>query len=526
MNSSELSPEERQRHGRELILLISVFIGSICSLIYELITGAVSSYLVGNSITQFSLVIGIFLSAMGIGSYLSKFITTRLLERFVQIEIGIGIIGGISAFLLFAAFTFTSSYYPILVLVTIILGTLVGLEIPLIIRVFEEQKETLRISVAHVMSIDYIGALAASLAFPLILLPQLGLMKASFAVGLFNLFVAFFCLYSFKSEIIAWKQNFLVAVIAAVLLFSGMIFSEQLVTLTEERIYPDEIIYAKQTPYQRIVVTKWNDDYRLFLNGNIQFSSADEYRYHESLVHVAAARLGSRERILILGGGDGMAVRECFKYGDVKEIDLVDLDAEMTSLFRDNKTLARLNNGSLNDSRVTIHNTDGWNYLRECKKYYDLIIVDLPDPENLEIGKLYTKSFYTAVAERLTTAGIMVVQATSPFFATDAFWCIANTIDAVPVRGHGDSTQTLTVLPFHTNVPSFGEWGFVMAGTRISKVISQQFDSLSLRYLTRETVPSLFLFPRDMARRSTEINYLNSQPLLNYYEKGYDSFYQ
>ncbi len=506
-----------------LVLLISVFLVAVSSLIYELVVGAVGSYLMGNSITQFSLVIGLFLTAMGIGSYLTKFITKNLLLRFLQIEIAVGVLGGCSAAVLFAFFTYTQSYFAAMVMVAGGIGCLIGFEIPLIIRILREGEESLRLTVSNVMTLDYVGALAASLMFPFLLVPHLGLMRSSFLFGLLNLAVAWMGIVYFKERLAGFSTLKVYAAAGTIVVGSGFLFSGHAVSFMEEKIYPDEIIYARQTPYQRIILTKWRDDLRLFLDGKLQFSSKDEYRYHESLIHPAMSLAARRDSVLILGGGDGMAAREILKYKEVKSIDLVDFDPEMTRLFRDNDFLAQANSGSLRDPRVKVVNLDAMKYLEECPKTYDVIIMDLPDPNDLTLGKLYTRSFFTLVGRRLDIKGALSVQSSSPFFAADAFWCIVNTVADAPVA-HAEDGK-FHVRPYHVNVPSFGEWGFTLASP--SPIDLSRLDiSVPTRFLDERTMAAMFDFPRDMSPRQTEINRLDNQVLVQYYNQGYKEFNQ
>jgi spermidine synthase len=474
-------------------------------------------------VTQFSLVIGIFLSAMGLGSFLSKFIREDLIGRFLLVEVAVGLLGGFSALLLFAAFTYTETYSAVMVAVAAGVGTLIGLEIPLIIRILRDRQESLRLTVANVMTVDYVGALVASLAFPFLLVPHLGLMRAAFLTGLLNLGVGWLGLGFFRAEIARPGRLRATLIAGSLLLLGGAIGSEHLVTFLEERVYPDEIVYARQTRYQRLVITRWRDDTRLFIDGNLQFSSRDEHRYHESLVHPAMGMVPAPRRVLILGGGDGMAARECLKYPRLERVDLVDIDPEMTRIFSEVPLLAALNSNALKDPRVHVHNLDAMQYVKDDARSYDVILMDLPDPSGLSIGKLYTTSFFTLAARRLTPRGILAVQSSSPFFAAKAYWCIVNTLGAVAVPGKGEGAR-LNVLPYHANVPSFGVWGFVLAS---AEKLDPERASLKVptRYLNKELMPRLFAFPADMARQQTEVNRLNSQVLVQYYSEGYRQFY-
>jgi spermidine synthase len=293
---------------------------------------------------------------------------------------------------------------------------------------------------------------------------------------------------------------------AIILLLAGFAYAERLTALAEEAIYTDEIIYAKSSPYQRIVITRWKDDVRLFLNGHLQFSSRDEYRYHEALVHPGLQFLTNPRRILVLGGGDGLAVREILKYESVQTVTLVDLDPEMTRLFSHHQVLTRLNQNSLNSPKVTIVNADAFLWLEQNQDFFDFVVVDFPDPTNYSLGKLYTTAFYRLLRRHLTANGMAVIQGTSPLFARRSYWCIVKTLQ----------NAGLQVTPYHAYVPSFGEWGFVIASIGPYAIPTQYLQNL--KYLNGKIAPSLFHFPKDMLPVETEVNRLNNQVLVQYYE--------
>jgi len=515
-----------KRESGDLLLLCSIFLIAICALIYELIAGAVSSYLLGSSVTHFSLVIGLFLSAMGVGAYLTRFLKGELLERFVQIELLIGLIGGCSSLALFAAFTYAESLYmSVMVLVAGLVGTLVGMEIPLIIRVLEEREGALRLTVANVMSVDYIGSLIASLAFPLLLVPKLGLMRTAFAFGLLNLAVAWVGLLKFGHSFKRPKRHYASAALISALLLAGFIGSGELISLMESRVYPDQVIYAKDTPFQRVIVTHWRQDTRLFLNGSLQFSSVDEHRYHEALVHPVMRRAKARREVLILGGGDGLAAREVFKYPDVRRVDLVDIDPEVTRLFSTREGLLSLNQRSLLDERMHIHNQDASRFLKDSERAWDVVIIDLPDPGGFDIGRLYSVELYSELSRRLRPHGAIVIQSTSPFYAREAFWCIAKTLRATPTVG-AEGVGRLSIRPYHSNVPSFGEWGFVLAAPRPSTLNEVARALPETRSLTEESEGAMFIFDKDLDEpEGVEVNRLNDQALVRYYRQSYQQFY-
>jgi spermidine synthase len=375
-----------------VLLLISVFIIATCGLIYELISGTLASYLLGDSVTQFSTIIGVYLFSMGVGSWISKYFDKNLLAWFVRIEILVGLVGGTSSSILFLVFESVSSFRIVLYGLISFTGILVGLEIPILMRILKDRFE-FKDLVSKVFTFDYIGALIASLVFPLLLIPYLGLVKTSYLFGMLNVLVALIACISFKHEIKGVRYLKSAAIISLLALLVGFIFSERITSFSESLTYSDTIIFSKSTPYQRIIITKKGRDLRLFLNGNLQFSSVDEYRYHEALIHPVLQALPNAKHVLVMGGGDGLAVREILKYPQIQDVTLVDLDKEMTKLFRTNDMLVKLNKGSLLSHKVTVINADAFSWARMQQKTYDAIIIDFPDPSNYSVGKLYTNTF-------------------------------------------------------------------------------------------------------------------------------------
>ncbi|HET8548127.1 MAG TPA: polyamine aminopropyltransferase [Bryobacteraceae bacterium] len=487
------------------VLFLSVFLIAACGLVYELIAGTLASYLLGDSVLQFSTVIGTYLFAMGVGSWLSRYIGRGLVARFVTIELMVGLVGGFSSAILFQAFAWTQSFRLVLYLLVIVVGTLVGLEIPLLMRILKERFR-FRELVAHVLTFDYLGALGASLLFPLLLVPRLGLVRSAVLFGIINAAVALWSTWIFRTQL--GRPVLLRAMCAVVLiaLGAGMFGADHIAAAADENLYADEVILARNTRYQRIVLTRWKDDLRLFLNGHLQFSSRDEYRYHEALVHPGLAAVPGARRVLVLGGGDGLAVREVLKYANVERITLVDLDPAMTDLFRSHSTLAKINGGALKSPRVRIINADAFPWLDTNADIFDFVVVDFPDPTNYSLGKLYTTAFYRLLAHHVSQSGFFVVQGTSPLFARQSYWCIVETLRQAGLR----------TWPYHVYVPSFGEWGFVLAGSRPYELPSMLPSGL--RFLAAHQLAGLFQFPNDMLAVPAEANRLNDQILVRYYD--------
>ena len=503
----------KREDSSQWILLLAVFVIATCGLIYELVAGTLASYLLGDSVMQFSTIIGVYLFSMGVGSYLSKYFEKGLLSLFIRIELLVGLIGGLSSAVLFIVFPLASSFRIILYAFVFITGTLVGLEIPLLMRILKDKVEFKEL-VSRVFTFDYIGALLASLIFPLLLVPQLGLIRTSLFFGILNIVVGWYLAHRFAGEL--KKASSLKAVAIFLLLFETgcFVFSEKIMSYSETAAYSDQVVYSQSSPYQRIVLTKNKKELRLFLNGNLQFSSADEYRYHEALVHPALSSVQHLSNVLVLGGGDGLAVREVLKYASVNKITLVDLDPAMTALFKEQEMLLKLNERSLLNSKVQVINTDAFTWLRENKQVFDAIIIDFPDPSSFSIGKLYSTAFYQLLRQALAPDGITVIQSTSPFAAPRSFWCIAQTLQAVG----------LETMAYHNYVPSFGEWGYIMA---MHQKPAEMFTRLpaKMKFLNPPVLQQMFVFPDDMKTTlPIEANRLNNQVLVHYFEEEWEKY--
>jgi len=505
------SPAAAAVEPAEVALLVSVFIVAACGLVYELAAGTLASYLLGDSILQFSTVIGTYLFAMGVGSWLSRYLERQLVAQFLRIELLVGLIGGLMPAALFALQSLaTPSFRFALYALVLAVGVLVGLEIPLVMRILRRHaagaNAGLKTLVSQVLTFDYLGALAVSIAFPLLFVPQLGLIRTGAFFGLLNAGVAVWALWLFRAELRGLAAHAAAAALTVAALVAAFAGADLVTSWAEDRFYADRVIYSETSAYQRVVVTSSPSGVRLFLNGNLQFHSRDEYRYHEALVHPALSAHGAPKKVLVLGGGDGMAVREVLKYASVERVTLVELDPHMTRLFSTAPLLRDLNGDSLRSSKVTIVNADAFAWLEQHDEMFDAIVVDFPDPTNFAIGKLYTRTFYELVERHLSASGYAVVQTTSPLIARKSFWTVATTIEAAG----------LATAPYHAHVPSFGEWGFIVASHRPLR--RAQALPPALRFLTVAGLPALFDFPPDMARVPTEVNRLSNQVLVQTFE--------
>lgn len=490
---------------RTPILFLNVLVIAACGLVYELLAGTVASYVLGDSVTQFSLIIGLYLSALGAGAWLSRFIDRDLAARFVDVELSVALAGGLSAPMLFLGFARLEWFRLFLYLIVFLIGTLVGLELPILMRILREHLDFKEL-VSRVLTFDYVGSLFAAVLFPMFLVPRLGLIRTSIVFGLLNAFVGLYGTWLLAPLLRGTRVLRIKAAVVIVVLIVAFVKANALTALSEDELYADDIVFSTTSPYQRILVTKGPTGFHLFLNGNLQFSSSDEYRYHEALVHPAMAAAGAARHVLILGGGDGLAMREVLKYASVEQVTLVDLDPKMTGLAEAFPPLGVLNHHSFRDPRVRVVNEDAMIWIEREKATFDAVIVDFPDPNSFALGKLYTTRFYRLLRARLAPGAAVSVQCTSPLVARMSYWCVIRTMEAAGLH----------VRPYQTTVPSFGVWGFALA--RLEPFDVPRAVSVPVRYLDAATLATMFVFSRDMAPVPVEINRLDNQMLVRYYE--------
>jgi len=446
--------------------------------------------------------------AMGVGSLISKYLSENYIQNFILVEIAIAIIGGLSGILLFMAFPYARVLYELVMYGLILtIGALVGMEIPILTTLLSAQK-SMKDSIANVMSIDYVGALIGSVAFPLLLLPALGPIRSAFGIGLMNIAVAIISVVVFRDRLKHYRLMLGTCLAALLLLMTMMLFGIYLTSYAEKHLYFDQVIYNKQTRYQKLVVTRsvTNNDVRLYIDGHIQFSARDEYRYHEYLVHPTMAVEGSRKNVLILGGGDGLAVREILKYSDVEQIHLVDIDPEIVRISAELPMLRKLNEGSLSSDILTVFNEDAFTFVNRPGILYDRVIIDFPDPHDAALSKLYSREFYHMVSRRMADSGVLVTQSSSPFFTRRVYWSIENTL----------AYEFKNTLSYHTALPSFGIWGFNMARKGEELPSTFEFD-VPTKAIRTETMIAALQFDKDIEKLETPVNSIMEPTLYQLY---------
>ena len=501
-----------------MVLLLSAFVCAACGLVYELALITLGSYLMGNSVVQASLVLSVFVFSMGVGALVSKGFRRQPVLAFAVVEAALALVGGLSVLVLYAAFAWLDLYQPALLAVSFLLGGLVGAEIPLLMTLIQTVRpQDAGAAVADLSAADYVGALVGGLAFPFLLLPRLGQLQGPLLVGALNaVAAAVLAAWLFAPSLRRRQRGAIaggLAVVLAVLAVAG-VTADRFEVSARQALFDDPIVLRQQTQYQEIVLTesvslRGERDLRLFLNGDLQFSSVDEYRYHEALVHPAMA--GPHRRVLVLGGGDGLAVREVLRYPEVAEVVLVELDPEVIRLARDDRRLVALNDRSLHDPRVRVVGGDAFSWLGDGGHgLFDVVLADLPDADSTATAKLYTQEFYAMAAAALSPPGRMVVQGGSPSFARHAFWCVDATLRAAGLR----------TLPYHVEVPSFGDWGFVLSG-RDAVALRLPAPGPDLRSLDADTLRAAATFPPDRRSPGVDVSTLLRPVMLDYSRMGW-----
>lgn len=522
--------------GATVLLMLSMLSTGAAGLVTEYLLATVSTYVLGNSIEQFSVVIAVMFFTMGAASFMQKFVgDDYLIEKFVLIEITLTLLGAFAPLAIYGAFAILNTFFPVALIATVaLIGFLIGFEIPLIIRINSRYVGELKANLGWILSMDYLGGFIGAIIWVMYLLPGYPLTEISFIVSGFNFIVAVATIVYFMHTKAMYYPRLAALLIAATAtaLVVGYMNNRDWSMSIEQGLYRSPIVHAETSKYQRIVLTHdaSSDDWRLFLNGGLQFSSLDEAVYHEHLVHPAMALAPRRNRVLILGGGDGLALREVLKYRDVREVLLVDIDPAIIRLASTHKALRALNEDAFADARVTamtsravngegfrrIHmetgNTDRFGKPEKARiasvnvmtvdafKYvaeagsgpWDVVIIDFPDPDQVEIAKLYSREFYRALGAIIARDGYVALQATSPHHAREVFLCIGRTMAAAGWNA----------IPYHANVPSFGDWGWYLASPTIdSRTLREKMSTLpaipETKHLTQETARAALAFGKN-----------------------------
>lgn len=501
------------------ILKLAIFATGLSGIVAEYILSTLASYFLGDSVLQFTMIVSVMLFSMGLGSRISKSMEKNLLQKFIYIEFALSFLVAFSSLIAYSASAYTIYTGIIIYSLSIIIGIMIGMEIPLVIRINQEF-QNLRLNISTVMEKDYYGCLAGGLFFAFVGLPHLGLTYTPFVLGFVNFSVAIVLIYILwrKLELKVKRRIASLAIGLTVILVSGFFVAQPIIKFGEQSKYKDKVIFSEQSRYQRIVVTQWKNDYWLYINGNQQLSTFDEQMYHEPLVHPALKLARTPQNILILGGGDGCAVREILKHEEVKKITLVDLDPAMTRLGKEHPIFKKMNNDALSNEKVTVLNKDGYTFVEDTKEFYDVIIIDLPDPKSVELSRLYSYEFYSKCYRHLRNHGVIITQAGSPYFAPKAFKCIDMTM----------SEAGFSTVPMHNQVVTLGEWGWILGAKNISKenlkkeMQSLSFDDIKTKWINKEAMMLITSFGKEFFEKGNiaEVNKIHHPVLYKYYLNG------
>ena len=514
---ADATPSASSDRRSRALLLAAVAACAACGLVYELVLLTLSASLVGGGITQTSLIVAGFVAALGVGALLVKPFLSHAAVTFVAVEILLGVAGGLSAVTLYVSFSFYGTSSAVLLVATAVLGVLVGAEVPLLMTLLQTGRDGVDAEgsgrlLADLNAADYAGALLGGLVWPFLLLPVAGQVRGAAITGLVNLLAAAVVAgLLLRPQLSRRARRTATAALlaAAVLLGVLLVQARDIETTARQRLYADPVVAAQRSAYQEIVLTERGDDLRLYLDGDLQFSSRDEHRYTESLVHPALAR--DPERVLVLGGGDGLAAREVLRHPSVREVVQVELDPAVLELAR--TRLAGLNDGALDDPRIRVVADDAFRWLRSPEaRDFDAVIIDMPDPDTPVLGRLYSTEFYGLVAGALAPDGLVGVQAGSPYSTPTAFWRTVSTVEAAG----------LAAAPYHVHVPSFGDWGFALAQRGASPPeLALSPRAPATRFLDEAVLGAAAVFPGDRARQRLEPSTLDRPLIVEDMRSGY-----
>lgn len=502
-------------------LQVAMFATGCSGIVAEYVLSTLATYLLGNAIFQWSIVMSMMLFSMGVGSRVSRSFRNNLLDTFIIIEFSLSLFCAASGAIVFGFAAWTEARIFIIYSLALVVGLFIGMEIPLATRINSDY-QALRSNISAVMEMDYFGSLLGGLLFAFLLLPFLGLTYTPLVLGTINFAVAGFLFLRFKHLIRSRRLITVLFVLVLLVLTALAVAVRPIVRYGEQKKYKDLVVLSRQTKFQKIVMTRWKQWYWLYINGDEQFSTYDEERYHEPLVHPAMALALNPERILVLGGGDGLAVREILKHKIVKKITLVDIDGVMTDLAQHHPLFTAINQGAMNDPRVTVLNMDASSFLDQDDGLYNVIFIDLPDPDSMDLMHLYAQGFYQDLLKRLARGGMVVTQASSPYFAKKAFLCIDKTMVAAG----------FVTLPYHNQVPTLGEWGWVLGtrrrditGERLKTAASRlEFNDIKTRFLNPDAMQAMVLFGKGLFDTGDadkiKINTISNPVLLQYYQEG------
>jgi spermidine synthase len=492
------------RRRRSLLLVVAAVIAG-AGVAYELGLMLLGTVTVGSTERANAVVLGAAMFGMGVGATTGGRLARRPVEAFVGVESLLAVLGAAAAPFLYWTWASLDAFWGPLLAVAFVLGACIGAEMPLLAalndRLAEQKAATV---VAAFTAADYFGALIGAVAFAFVIRPWLGLVNGTIVVAVVNVAMAAAVAFIVPSRRVLPVVATIVAASVGLIVVAAS--ADRVTDNGRQRLYRDPIVARRESAIQEIIVTRRVHpggvvDTRLFLDGDLQLSSIDSHRYHESLAHPVVS-LTSARRVLVLGGGDCVAVREVLRHPSVEHVTLVELDPEVTAMAGEVPELLALNGGACSDPRVEVVNDDAFTWVRSQARTdvtrYDAVIADFPDPDTPALGRLYSVELYGLVRQVLAPGGALVVQCGSPFFAPEAFWTCEATLEAAG----------WAPTPYHVDVPSFGDWGFHLAqpapsgGSELPLVgpVPVVDPRLEVRFLTGDVLRAAQVFPPDVAR--------------------------
>ena len=564
MSSTTTSPSKSRLLGHDILLITVMAVLAGCGLIYEYLLSHYAGRVLGSVESAIYAMIGTMIVAMGLGAFLARwfkdaFTAFAWLESIIAL-VGMGCIlaiAGVIAVSYSLPHLFSSIFNlpPDVVLngyvfqklqewsrflpyvFGLVLGLFIGMEIPLIARIRQHvYGRFLENNAGTIYGADYFGAGIGAAIWVSIML-AMPIMQAAAWTALFNILAGLAFLWRYHAHVRFAKALLICHIVLLALFGFILVMGSSWMNSLSNILYKDKVIYSQATKYQHVVLTERLSKNQpapitdLYLNGRLQFSSIDEQIYHSMLVYPAMLASNRHDSVLIIGGGDGLALRDVLKW-PVNDVTLIDLDAQLLNLFghKDgdftapesiSKRLLALNKQSMLDPRANIIVGDAFlevERLLDQGKQFDTILIDLPDPNHPDLNKMYSDYFYNHVRQLLASDGAMAVQSTSPYHAKKAFLSIAKTVKAAGFD---------YVEQYQQNIPSFGQWGWTIA-TKMGQPASGRIKNISAmpvpsRWVSKEYLLASFVFPNQYFEqvKSIEVNRLGSGQLYDYYRNAW-----
>lgn len=555
-------PQNKSHLIDDILLILTMAVLAGCGLIYEYLLSHYAGRVLGVMESTIYTMIGLMIVSMGLGAFAARKVRCAF-NGFVWLELIIALLGS-SAILIIGGLIAITQILPQLIadmlslppdlkpqggifkqlswlafnspyVFGVLLGFFIGMEIPLIARIREQiHQQHLANNLGTIYGADYVGAGIGAAIWVTFLL-SIDISKAAALTASLNLIAGAFFIIRYWQHL-TWRKTFIglhcLLAFVIILMFS---YGNQWLNQMNSVLYLDKVVHTDKTRYQQLTFTErqmgldQDNIINFYLNGRLQFSSLDEHIYHDYLVAPVMAASARHDNILIIGGGDGLALRDVLKYNP-KAVTLIDLDSELIDIFqspeqRVNSSLAqkilRLNEHSLQDKRVTIHRADAFlaiNELLKSRQVFDAIIVDLPDPSHPDLNKLYSVNFYARLKLLLAGDGLIAIQSTSPYHAKDSFIAIGNTVAAAKFS---------QVEQYHDNVPSFGEWGWTIASKRGASPLTRLNKLTKLpvahQWLNLAILKAAFIFPNNFYQKkeSVGVNILGSHHIYQLHQNAW-----